>query len=194
MDKNTKTTLADNSKGQKPRSIGPTTSKTATNSRSSSEAADTALAAFFSKKAKRKLAMLVLLPVLAGITGCGSSVDPDRLPVFPAKGQITFQGKSLNGAFVVLHPQGAKGSREARPRGHVTEDGKFSLSTYETNDGAPAGEYKVTVECRSLVKRPSGDIVAGPNVLPKKYSRPETSPVTLRIAEGDNSLSPIILK
>jgi len=179
---------------QKPPRVILTASKTAPAHQSSAQAASDALTTLFLKKAKRKLALLVLLPALAGIVGCGSAVDPDRVPVFPATGQITFPGKSLSGAFVVLYPQGAKASSELRPRGNVTEDGKFSLSTYETNDGAPAGEYKVTVVCRSLVKRPGGDIVAGPNVLPKQYSKPDSSPVVVRIAEGDNFLPPIKLK
>jgi hypothetical protein len=101
---------------------------------------------------------------------------------------------TLRGAFVVLHPQGTQSADGVRPRGHVAEDGNFSLSTYETNDGAPAGDYKVTVEYRSLVKKPSGDVAAGPNVLPKQYSRPETSPISVRIASGDNALAPIVLK
>jgi hypothetical protein len=138
--------------------------------------------------------LLFLAACLAGLAGCGSAVDPDRLPVFPAQGQIAYQGKSLGGAFVVLHPQGVKSADGLRPRGHVAEDGKFSLSTYETNDGAPAGDYKVTVEYRSLIKKPGGDVVAGPNVLPKQYSRPETTPISVRIASGDNALAPIVLK
>ncbi len=167
---------------------------TAFRPKSSSQAAAAILTAFFTKKHRHKLTMLIILSLLAAIVGCGSSPDPNRLLVFPTKGQIAFKGKSPGGAFVVLHPKAATGPNVVRPHAHVHDDGTFSLSTYNTNDGAPAGEYKVTVELHNLIKRSNGDIAPGPNVLPKQYSRPETSPLIVRIAEGENSLSPIVLK
>ena len=162
--------------------------------KTSSQAAAAILTAFYAKKIGKRLAMLFLIVFLAGIAGCGSSQDPNRLRVFPAKGQITFPGKPVGGAFVVLHPKAATGSEVVRPRGNVSEDGTFSLTTYDANDGAPAGEYKVTVELHNLVKRANGDVSLGPNIVPKQYGNPKTSPLTVRIAEGENSLPSIILK
>jgi hypothetical protein len=150
--------------------------------------------AFNIKKIGKRLAILALLQLSIGFTGCGSSPDPNRLPVFPAKGQIAFKGKPANGAFVVLHPKKAVGVDVVRPRAQVQEDGTFLLSTYDANDGAPAGEYKVTLELHNFIKNKNGDISRGPNVLPKQYGRPDTSPITVLIAEGENSLSPIVLK
>jgi hypothetical protein len=198
VQKSTRVTVASQPAGQRksapPNATSPTTARPAANFKNSSQAAAGALSAFFAKRGRRKIASLFLAACLAAIAGCGSNADPNRLPVFPANGQIAYHGMSLRGAFVVLHPQGSQSAEGVRPRGHVADDGKFSLSTYETSDGAPAGDYKVTVECRSLVKKPNGDVVAGPNVLPKQYSRPETSPISVRIASGDNALAPIVLK
>jgi hypothetical protein len=150
--------------------------------------------AFDFKKIGKRLATLALLSVSIGFAGCGSSQDPNRLPVFPAKGQIAFKGKPANGAFVVLHPKNAVGDNAVRPRAQVQEDGTFLLSTYDANDGAPVGEYKVTVELHNFVKSKNGDISRGPNVLPKQYGLPKTSPITVQIAGGENQLPPIVLK
>jgi hypothetical protein len=133
--------------------------------------------------------------LLVVATGCGSKQDPNRLPVFPASGKVNVQGKIPAGAFLVLHPKNpAAGVESVRPRAHVKPDGSFELSSYESNDGAPAGEYTVTVEWRQTIKYPSGDAGPGPNLVPPKYTRPETSPVFIRIAAGTNQLDPIIVK
>jgi hypothetical protein len=142
---------------------------------------------------------LVELSVIAGIfslaLGCGKTQDPNRLPVFPTSGKVSLQGKVPAGAFLVLHPKNATPATESvRPRAHVKQDGSFELSSYESNDGAPAGEYAVTVEWRQTIKFPNGDAGPGPNLVPRHYSRPETSPVTVNIAEGPNQLDPIVLK
>ncbi len=146
------------------------------------------------KKIVYKFAMSILLLFLVGLAGCGSSTDANQLPVFPVKGQLAFHGKPASGAYVVLHPKAAVGSKVIPPRGQVREDGTFSLSTYSADDGAPAGEYKVTVELHSIVKQANGDFSRGPNLVPKQYGNPKTSPLTVQIAEGENTLQPIVLK
>jgi len=146
------------------------------------------------KKIVYKLAMSILWLFLIGLAGCGSSTDANQLPVFPVKGQLAIRGKPATGAFVVLHPMAALDSKVIPPRGQVRDDGTFSLTTYKSDDGAPVGEYKVTVEYRELVKQTNGDISRGPNLVPKQYGNPKTSPLTVRIAEGENALPPIVLK
>jgi hypothetical protein len=137
-------------------------------------------------------AAALLLLVAAG---CGKTQDPNRLPVFRASGKVTFQGKAPAGALVVLHPKVSTPENQAvRPRAYVKEDGSFELSSYESNDGAPAGDYAVVLVWPKPVKSPSGELSAGPNVLPPKYSRPESSPEVVKIAEGANQLNPIIVK
>jgi hypothetical protein len=137
------------------------------------------------------LGCLTAAAYLLAIGGCGKSQDPvGRPPVFHAEGKLVYDNGPLAGAFVVLHPRAPSGPSSPRPHGQAAADGSFTLTSYDSNDGAPAGEYAVTVELRPLVKN-GGDYAAGPNVLPKKYSRAETSPVTVKIAEGNNDLAPI---
>lgn len=140
-------------------------------------------------KSRRGLARFAALAAVAIFTlGCGDS-GPERVPVFPAKGKVIWNGQPVPGALVVLHPTSAN---QISARAQTEKDGTFKLSTYDTADGVPPGEYTVTVEWRKLIKD-GGDYKAGPNVLPAKYSQAESSKLKVRIAEGANVLEPFTL-
>jgi hypothetical protein len=135
--------------------------------------------------------------MLFAASGCGSAQDPNQLPVFPATGKISFKGAVPDGAYVALHSKTkvkAPNGQEVVPTAQVKPDGTFDLSSYAANDGAPPGEYKVTVQWHKTVKPAGGDPTLGPNLLPPQYSRPDTSPLTVVIAAGPNQLNPIVLK
>ena len=123
--------------------------------------------------------------------GCGDA-KPDRVAVHPATGKITLKGQPTHGAQIILHPKSELGADVPAPRANVDKDGSFKLSTFEGGDGAPEGEYVVTLRWYKLVKQ-GPDVVAGPNVIPPKYTRPESSDITVRIAAGQNDLPPIKL-
>src|SRR4051794_30222602 len=129
--------------------------------------------------------------------GCSKSKDPNRLPVFPVTGRLSVKGQAPSGAFVVLHPKHgaatAPNGDVVRPRAVVNTDGSFVLGSYDSSDGAPSGEYSVTVEWRRIVRSPEGSPVLGPNVVPPKYARAESSPLSIRVAEKSNELAPITL-
>src|SRR5436309_2942675 len=71
--------------------------------------------------------------------GCGSS---DRAGLQPVKGTLRVNGQPAAAALVTFHPTGADA---ARPTGRVGGDGTFTLTTRVAGDGAPVGEYRVTV-------------------------------------------------
>jgi hypothetical protein len=133
---------------------------------------------------------LLVLPPLAG---CGRGDALERLPVHPVSGSIAFGNKSLEGGLVVFHPVAGSDPRVLPARGVVAADGTFAVTTYESNDGAVVGEYIVTVVRTPLVER-DGDQIAGPNVLPEKYSRAESSDLTVHVQAGPNQLSPLTLR
>ena len=68
--------------------------------------------------------------------------------------------------------------------------GAFKLTTYDANDGAPAGEYVVTVVYEpsdSPLMRPKGK---KPEV-PATYAKPESSPLRAKVeAHPGNVLEP----
>src|SRR5688572_10824093 len=79
--------------------------------------------------------LLTLLPA------CRKS---DRPETFPVKGKVVVDGKPAKGATVTFHPREAS-DRPYIPTAQTDDNGEFSLATFETGDGAPAGEYDVTV-------------------------------------------------
>jgi hypothetical protein len=138
------------------------------------------------------IATTVALFAAAVIAGCNRS-GGSRVATIPAKGSITYQGQPMSGAFLALHPK--SGTRRDVPTSTavVRPDGSFQLSTYDSADGAPEGEYVVTVQWHKLVKSGS-DYQPGPNLLPQKYSDPAASDATVKIASGQNELPPIVLR
>src|SRR5262245_50800380 len=89
------------------------------------------------------LSSRIVAVLLVAVAGCSSGSD--RVPVFPVRGQVFYQSKPAVGAVVILNPQDAslEGKLPMHPTGKVEADGSFRITTYETHDGAPAGEYKV---------------------------------------------------
>jgi hypothetical protein len=141
--------------------------------------------------------VLLVAALSIAVAGCGASPDPDRLAVFPASGKISFNGKVPDGAYLALHSKTkakAPNGQEVVPSAQVKSDGTFQLSSYAANDGAPTGEYAVTIEWHKTIKQAAGDPMLGPNLLPPQYSRSQTSPLTVTIAAGMNELKPIVLK
>jgi hypothetical protein len=74
----------------------------------------------------------------------------------------------------------------------VGADGSFSLSTYDKDDGAPAGEYAVTIEWQKLVTK-GQEAEVGPNVLPDRYGKPQTSPLKATVTDAPTDLPPLRL-
>ena len=125
------------------------------------------------------------------LTGCGDANS--QLPVFPVQGTVALKGKVLANALVVLHPFDTSDPRATACRATTDANGNFTMSTYKANDGAPEGDYKVTVECYHL-KGSGNSLEPGPNILPVKYSRPSTTNLTVRVARGTNNSPTIELK
>jgi hypothetical protein len=110
-------------------------------------------------------------------------------PPQPTYGQVLVNGEPAKAAMVVFYHQDDWGDKSIVPQALTDEEGRFSLSTYGVKDGAPAGEYQVTVEWpTSLGKNP------GPDRLSGKFAKRGTSGLTARIEKGNNVLPPFELK
>lgn len=135
---------------------------------------------------------LLLLAIPTLLPGCSGNAD--RVPVVPVNGKVTFNGEVPVGAFIVFHPaSGPAKEKNLLPSGKVAETGAFQLTTYDGQDGAPAGDYVVTIQWNKLVKKGS-DVSAGPNVIPGPYSKPESSPWKATVAAPSTELSPYDIK
>lgn len=79
------------------------------------------------------------------VTGCNS--DDKRLPLYPVSGKVLFNGAPAEGATVIFIPatEEMRLKKTPAPKARVQADGKFKLETYSTADGAPAGDYWVSI-------------------------------------------------
>ena len=84
-------------------------------------------------------AVLSLTGVLA-VAGCGGGED--RVETVPVSGTLQIDGQPFGPAQVDLRSE--DGSLPPAT-GKASADGKFSLSTYDPDDGAAVGAYRVTV-------------------------------------------------
>jgi hypothetical protein len=85
----------------------------------------------------RRLPAALLAAALAA-PGCGGP----RLS--PVRGQVFYKGEPAAGALLAFHPKGPAAAPN-RPTATVGPDGSFTVSTFAADDGAPDGEYGVTV-------------------------------------------------
>jgi 3',5'-cyclic AMP phosphodiesterase CpdA len=111
----------------------------------------------------------------------------NRRPCHPVRGQVFFDGCPPPGAYIVFTAVDPKDKRITRADALVEPDGSFTLSTYTANDGAPAGEYVVTVVWRKPFL--SADGKPGPNLLPERYSRAESSGLKATVKAGTNTFT-----
>lgn len=130
------------------------------------------------------LALLSLVPT--GIS-CSSSKSADRKPVHPVRGQVFVKDKPAVGAFVLFVPVNEPAEpKDPRPRAEVDQDGSFTLSTYDGNDGAPIGDYLV-----SIVWPGEEDV---DDKLLGRYGDAKTSNLRATVKEGPNDLPAFRLK
>lgn len=128
---------------------------------------------------------LCVLPLFS--VGCGSGET--RTPTYAVTGKLTDGSKPLANAQVVFHPVGGA-SDAPKPRGKTDANGEFKLTTYDGDDGAPAGQYRVSVEQWKTVSADSGPA----NQLPAKFADPAKSGLTATVNPGPTELQPFVVK
>src|SRR5262245_40961196 len=140
------------------------------------------------RTARRRAAGLLALLLALSCCACGDG----RPPVYPAAGQLFVGQRPAHRATVTLHPVNDTPERH-RPTGQVDEKGGFRLTTFTEGDGAPAGEYRVTVSWYLSTRRSPAEDPVPVNYLPEKYGKPESSGLRVTVNPGDNALGPFRL-
>lgn len=147
-----------------------------------------------------------------GVLGC-SGVPDDRPAVVPVTGKITYKGEPVTGAIVTFASE-----KSPRPATATTgSDGRFSLTTFNTGDGAVPGEHLVTItksEPQAAASDPAmadapdlskglptdyptaggtGEVElpgGGKSQLPAKYADPKAPPLKATVnATGKNEIT-----
>src|SRR5436309_1217983 len=88
-------------------------------------------------------------PVAAGafsllLCACGRDHPPGPRP-YPVKGWVRVNGEPARGAEVSFRFLGDAQGVAVNPTGRCGDDGDFDLTTYAAHDGAPAGDYQVSI-------------------------------------------------
>lgn len=131
---------------------------------------------------------LLLVAFLAAVpAGCGGGTD--NPPTHQVSGVVLYNGEPLSNVGVTFYPSEGRSAA-----GKTDSQGKFSLTTFEPNDGAIAGEHKVAIVPGSgeAASKDSSELTTddyappSPDAeapFPKKYSTKETTDLTVRIPE-----------
>jgi hypothetical protein len=90
-------------------------------------------------------------------------------------GSVFFHGRPAEGVRVAFHPSRTPGDRGLTPQGLTGADGSFHLTSYTAGDGAPAGDYVVTLYWP--VPGPDDDVHVHPDRLGGRYADPRTTPL-----------------
>lgn len=127
---------------------------------------------------------------LALILAAGCAGGDARVPVNKTSGTLVWPGHKVLGLMVVLHPTDPAAPKlPAQLTGAVHADGTFAVTCYDSADGAPAGEYVVTVR-----EAPMPEGAPKVTLPPAKYLDPKTSPLRVVIEKKPvNELAPLTI-
>ncbi len=134
---------------------------------------------------------IACLLAIVTICGCGGSGNPDTVKV---TGTVTYNGDTVDGATVAFTPASEGGHLAT---GITDASGKFSLTTFESDDGAVVGSYSVAITKSETTGGMSEDeehaaINAGEEVteattthlLPENYGNGATSGLKAEVTAG----------
>lgn len=133
---------------------------------------------------RRSLSVLLACFCLAG---CGA--EGDGLVKQQVTGSVLVNGRPLERVIVMFnHQDKSVEGNASRPIAATDPDGRFSLSTNGTGDGAVAGSYVITFELASANYASTADLFRG------KYSNAARSEYKVEIESDDIELPPFELK
>jgi hypothetical protein len=141
-------------------------------------------------------AFWVVILGVSVLAGCSKHGPPPikgtKLAVFPVKGKLMMDGKPMVLAAIIFNPvtKFPKGSAQLQPRATADENGDFTVSTYGNGDGAPAGDYKITIswkgaEAVGLTDGGRGELE---EKAPEAYQTARTSKIRIKVKEEPNTL------
>jgi hypothetical protein len=105
-------------------------------------------------------------------------------------GQVKFpDGTPLKEGLVICEKN--DGGQIVQARGELANDGTFRLGTLAPGDGVLPGTYKVLVVPRGLTE---AELSAQGRIIDPKYSKYETSGITLEVKGGGNQLNITVTK
>ncbi|MEW4561762.1 carboxypeptidase regulatory-like domain-containing protein [Bremerella sp. JC770] len=146
------------------------------------------------------LALLAALLTLS--SGCSKKADKwvkGRPPVYPASGQVLFNGEPVADATVTFQPEDTAGKGGSAM---TDSNGYFEATTFEPGDGLTQGVHNVAVRKVLMVDRNGNvvEVVREPgdvmekSYLPDKYGKYDKSGLQVTITDGNNDLGAFDLR
>lgn len=125
------------------------------------------------------------LSLLFLFMGCGEEEGPPRKETTKLTGQVLVDGKPPDSPLkVTCHNLAGMDKNQPTISTTLTDqEGKFSMSTYESGDGVPPGDYVLTFFWGKMDLIGGG--YGGKDKLKGKYSDPEKSPIEVSIQPGE---------
>ena len=138
----------------------------------------------------RLLAFAALLPLV----GCGS--DPDKPKLGKVSGTVTYNGKPIPSGSIIFTPAGAQGGKTGQSATGQIDNGKYTLTTFDTGDGAILGQHAVTVTASSTPGTELGKVKSDgtldyklpKSAIPEKYTTIDKSPLKYTVDAGGKTI------
>jgi hypothetical protein len=132
------------------------------------------------------------------LLGCESESETDRLKrmvpnahkTTKISGKVTVNGEPVKDLWVTLHA--VDPNMKDRPVGRTDADGNFIIATYSGGDGAPEGEWNITIEWLTHQRRNNEWV--GPDKLKDQYNKPDSTPFKVTVGKEPIILPPYELK
>jgi len=131
--------------------------------------------------------MLALLAATLTFSGCGGGSATSR-PQYAVHGKVLHHGQPAAQAIVVLHPVNQSDPPLFPPRGVTGPDGAFVIGSRLTADGAPAGEYAVTVVWPEEQNPKNPPENTPPDRLKNRYNDLKHAKWHVRVAAGSDNV------
>jgi hypothetical protein len=143
---------------------------------------------------KLPFALFCSTVVLCLLASCSKPPLPGPQP-HPVHGKIVYRGQPAKGFRVTFHTTMAWKGAQFRPSGMTDENGEYRLRSYQSDDGAPAGEYVVTFEWPQQLNTPDLDDAVQRTMdrLQGLYNNPKKSRFKAVVHEGNNEVDPFVL-
>lgn len=131
---------------------------------------------------------------MSGLLGCGGA---DRPSLVEVTGQVTLNGKPLEGAMVAMKLVGGDQAKYGRPSRATTDSqGNFQPATYGDAQGIPTGTYEVAVIKQEIPEgyNPENPAASSLNIkwiTPKGYSDPANS--GLKVEVTSKGMEPAVI-
>lgn len=123
----------------------------------------------------------------AALTVWRFAAKPERVELHPVTGRLSINGQVAADAMISFHPVGESANSPLRHVAMTKVDGTYELMTFIPGDGAPVGEYAVTIvwpddstnydECREDLTH---DRLKG------TYANAVTTPLRVQVGAGVN--------